>query len=150
VFQKFVFIFALISCLSVAHLAVAQATNNDKPLTGSDLKDATQMNDMYARHMYSSTCVEKVKAYDTTIAATPADDAKKMAQFKKSCDCLTDAMLKSFTPNDLIGYVSDMQGAIPPGAKARATPTQATIEKYGKIEVMNSQIEASRQCGFKQ
>ena len=145
VFQKFVFIIVLFSFLSVAH-----AANNDKPLTGNDLKEATQMNDMYARHMFSSSCMERQKALYTPKTLSPAEIAARLEKCKESCDCLTDAILKKFTPNDLIGYIADMDGVFPPGVKVRPKPDPLVARKYGQIAAMNREIRTRQQCGFKQ
>lgn len=144
-FQKLLFILALV-CVSTAAMAA------DKPvqLKGKDLEEAQQMNDIYARHMYSSSCVDRQKAFDTSDASTEAEKAGRMAEFKKSCDCMTDTVLKSFQPNDIISYVGDMNGAIPPGVTTRPKPDPIMVNKYLKIAEINRNKENREKCGLKQ
>ncbi len=136
---------ALVSFLSGAH-----AADKQKPLTGRDLEDAKKMNDIYARHMYSSSCMERQKALYLPSTLTPAEIAERMAKYKESCDCLTDVILKTFTPNDLINYVTDMNGTFPPGLKVRPKPDPLIVKKYAGIEEINREIETRQKCGFKQ
>lgn len=142
--NKFVLIMVMFSWISVA-----QAADQAQPLTGDNLKQATEMNHIYARHMYSSTCVEKRKAGYTPPTLTPEEQVKRMEEFKASCDCVADTILKQFTPNDLIGYVGDMDGTFPPGLKVRPKPEPLVAQKYGKISAMTREIKARHQCGFK-
>lgn len=145
VFKQFVFIVALVSFLSVAH-----ADDNNKPLTGRDLEDATKMNDIYARHMYSSTCMERQKSLYTPKTLSPAEIAARMEKYKESCDCMTNEILKKFTPNDVIGYVTQLDGVLPPNVKSRAKPDSVTAKKYFGISALNREIRTRQQCGFKQ
>ena len=144
-FKQFVFIVALVSFLSFAH-----ADDNNKPLAGRELEDATKMNDIYARHMYSSTCMERQKALYTPKTLSSEEVAARMVKYKESCDCMTNEILKKFTPNDLIGYISQNEGALPPGAKTRKKPDEAVAKKYHEIFMLNREIKTRQQCGFKQ
>lgn len=147
--HKFLFIVALITCFSLVSLG-ANAASNNQPLTGSDLKEATEMNDLYARHMYSSTCVERQKALHVMSVLTADEQSKRVAGFKNTCDCITDAILKQVTPNDLINYVTDMDGTFPPGVKTRPKPDPVVVKKYAQIAAINREIRTRNQCGFKQ
>ena len=144
-FQKFVLVIILVLSISVAHAAEV-----DAPLTGRDLEDATKMNDMYARHMYSSTCMERQKALYTPKTLTPAEIATRMGKFKESCDCMTDTILKKFAPNDLINYVGYLDGSFPPGVKTRPKLDPLIVQKYRDISALNREIRTRQQCGFKQ
>lgn len=147
--QRFVFMMILLS-----FVPVAQAASNDRQLpqqlTGSDLEQATKMNEIYARHMYSSTCMERQKALYTPRTLSPAELSARMVKYKESCDCLTDVILKKFTPNDVIDYVTDRDGVFPPGVKMRPNPEPVVAKKYAQIEAMNREIRTRKQCGFKQ
>lgn len=144
-FQKLLLILVLV-CMSTAAMAA------DKPvqLKGKDLEEAQQMNDIYARHMYSSSCVDRQKAFYIPNALTDAEKAGRIAEFKKSCDCMTDTVLKSFQPNDVISYVGDMSGAFPPGVTKRPKLDPIIVKKYAKIAEINRDKENRQKCGFKQ
>ncbi|MBL8641053.1 MAG: hypothetical protein JNL76_02950 [Alphaproteobacteria bacterium] len=144
-FLKFVFMIPLLLCLSVA-----QAAENNQALTGSDLKEAIEMNNIYARHMYSSTCMERQKALYMPRTLSQPEVAARILEYKKSCDCLTDVLLKTFTPDDLIKYVTDMDGVFPPGVRTRPKLDPVIAKKYGQISAMNREIRLRQQCGFKQ
>lgn len=144
--NKFVLMMAL--GLLGSFSAVAYAADANQPLTGRDLKDATEMNDVYARHMYSSNCMETQKAYMPN--TLPQAEANALiAEYKKSCDCVTDAVLKTFTPNDMISYVTDRAGILPPGVKVRPKPDPNIVKKYAQMAAIDRDIKTRKQCGFK-
>lgn len=142
--QKFVFIVALVSFLSVAH-----AANNNQPLTGSDLRQATEMNNVYARHMYSSTCIQIQKAHTPIGSDTVEQQAAKAVEFKNTCDCVTNAILEKVAPNDVINYVTYSNGELPPGVTENAKLPKQIDEKYAQIEAIEREIRTSNKCGFK-
>ena len=153
--QDFRLILAVLIC--VMGSGGAKAADPDKPLAGADLEMAVKMNDVYARHMYSSVCIEHQKAYFLPRQLSVDDEAKKMQSFKDSCDCLTNRVLKESSPNDVIDYVTAMNGgkkSMPgtSGKKTKAFPdlpkgSQAE-EKLMKIGQIGRDEKIRKDCGF--
>lgn len=117
-------------------------------LSASDMKTAIQLNKAYARHMYASSCVERQRMMMSPIL-TPAEKNGLMVGFQKSCDCLADGLLKDNNPNDVIGYVTYINGSIEPGTK-KAKPDAQTKEKNAKIMSYAFDKRNRSACGFKQ
>lgn len=117
------FLVVLMCVLGASGAQVAAVgANPEKPLAGDDLKMAIKMNDVYARHLYSSVCVEGEKRGAVSVALSPEENAKRMQMFKSACDCLVDQILKESSPNDVIDYVTAINGG-----------RKSTPESAGKI-----------------
>jgi len=140
---KFIFMLAFFSVISLA-----VAADKPKQLTGDDLKMATQMNDIYARHLYSSSCLDGQKYEYAPKTLTPAEKAQRVESYKKSCDCMTNIVLKTISPNDAIDYVSTTAGSMPLNAK-RAKPDANRVKKFAEIAAINRDKQNRQQCGFK-
>ena len=153
---KFGFIVMGLMCLSgaIAAEAADKQTPKQKPLQGKELEQAVQLNDVYARHLYATSCVERQKAYFLPPILSPEERASRLASYKASCDCQTDHILKTVKPNGLIGYVTSMNGSQIPsdqlaGRKPRELDGQ-TKALYAKIMYVNKDKNVRKKCGFKQ
>ncbi len=139
--------------LSLWFVSTAQAAAISKPLTGRDLETAQAMNDIYARHMMTSSCIERQKVYFIPFGVTEQERKLRIESFAKSCECMTGAVLKTFTANDVIDYVTNTYGSVKPpvaGAKVkRPQPNQQQAEKFSKMnQMMNIDKETRNKCGF--
>ena len=138
--------FALIGLSLMFPVSAAQSAEQ---LSASDMKMATEMNKVYAKHMYSSTCVDRQRMMFVPPILSAQEKASRMVSFQKSCDCLTDGLLNSFSPNDVIGFVTYFNGSVAPGTK-KAKPDQQTAQKNAQIMMYARDKETRQGCGFKQ
>jgi len=133
----------------MAFMSVANAADSPKQLTGDDLKTAIEMNKVYAQHMYSSSCFERQKAYQTVFGMPEAEKAKLLFDIKKSCDCMTDLVVKNAMPNDVINFVMVTNGSALPNAKENNVNNIET-QKMAKIMAIGLNENNRKNCGFKQ
>lgn len=129
------------------------AADQSKPLKGKDLETAQAMNDMYARHILTSTCMERQKTYFIPYGISDQEKSVRLNSYKKSCDCITDTILKSYSANDAIGYVTESHGSVAPqqsGSKTvKTVQSNQQREKFGKMTyMMNVDKENRKNCGF--
>ena len=141
--QTLLMMITLFSVLSVAHAA------DNGQLSSSEMKTAVKMNEIYAHHMYSSSCLERQRMMYVSPILTPAEKNSLMVEYAKACDCLANKVLKDSNPNDVIGYVTYMDGSIEPGTK-RVKPDPQTREKNSKIMTLGHEPGNRKSCGFKQ
>lgn len=139
--------FALIILLPVQGIA------QSKPLKGDDLETAQAMNDIYARHMLTSSCMERQKNYFIPYEISNEEKASRMASFKKGCDCITNTILETYSANDAIDYVTDAYGSvIPKQTKSEGVEFVDNTkqgEKFAKMTyTMNVDTEFRKKCGF--
>lgn len=127
----------------------AAAAQNVEQLSGEDMKTAIEMNKIYARHMYSSSCVERQRQMFVPKILNAQEKAALMASYQKSCDCLTDGLMESFAPGDVISYITYMNGSVAPGTQ-KAKPDQQTMQKNAQIMSYARDKQVRNQCGFKQ
>ncbi len=138
--------------------SVGQAAEAPRQLSGADLEMAAKMNDAYARHMYSSACVDTQESYFIPPKTMPAADKARILQsFKTSCDCLTANVMKAAAPNDVINYVTTVNGgrksgSTPDEGETRAFPDlpQGSVEeqKMFKIIDVGRDPKIRKDCGF--
>lgn len=142
--------FKLVSLMMVmAFISVAQAADKPQQLTGDDLKTAIEMNKVYAQHMYSSSCIDQQKTYGILFDMPDSQKAELMAQFKKSCDCMANLVMKNALPNDVISFVAVTSGQSAPNANGKE-PSDFEMQKIGKIMSIERNENNRRNCGFKQ
>lgn len=146
-FKLLIIIFAAIILLP------PQGFAQSKPLKGDDLETAQAMNDIYARHMLSSSCMERQKNYFIPYGISSEEKATRMASFKKGCDCMTNTILETYSANDVIDYVTDAYGSVIPkqvlveGVEIILNGKQS--EKFSKMTyTMNVDTEFRKKCGF--
>lgn len=127
------------------------AADKNQNLSGKELKEAVQMNDIYARHMFSSNCLERQKSFFIPMNMSEADKAARIQSFQKSCDCMTNVVMKSYLPNDVIDYVTKSSGSVPTGSSyVRPKPDPAQARKFGKLMMLSRDKQLRQSCGFKQ
>lgn len=136
-------------------------------LTDSDRKIAEKMNLAYAQHLYVSTCFNSKKSL-----LTP-DSTKKRAAFTenqllKACGCMADSLIKDFSANGVINFVSKAYGGtdqkvgrsvMPPGVtppkkgENRNNPEtlrkwNAAMPEFSKIVIARNDDKREKKCGF--
>ena len=139
--------------LTLVFVLPAYAAEKSKPLKGKDLETAQAMNDIYARHMLSSSCLERQKTYFIPYGISGQEKEARIASYKKNCECLTDTVLKSYSANDAIDFITQTQGAVEPvksqGKTIRSIPNNQQREKFAKMTyMMNVDKENRKNCGF--
>jgi hypothetical protein len=140
------FLFTL-SCLSVPSFSA----ENMKSLNSRELKMAMQMNQMYASHMYSSSCMMQQKAQLLSTAMSEDAKIKQIQASQKACDCMSDEILKKVNPNDLIDYVTQTNGARYTGAGQNNRIIQLKgSQQFIQIIQTSRDKGIRRECGFSQ
>jgi hypothetical protein len=134
-------------------LLSVQGFAESKVLKGDDLETAQAMNDIYARHMLSSSCMERQKTYFIPYVISNQEKSSRMASFKKGCDCITNTILETYSPNDAIDYVTSTYGSVSPKQdKAKGVQivqSNQQREKFAKMTyTMNVDKEFRQKCGF--
>lgn len=140
-------LFAIVMVVSVASFAAS----NPKQLSAKELEMAKQMNVAYAQHLYSSTCMDRQKSFFLPKGLTPDEQAKRNKGFQKSCDCLSGEVIKATSPNDVIDYITQTNGATLPNPSEDDKEIQVDeTAEYTKIRKMSYDSDARRKCGFAQ
>jgi len=139
------FIFTVLVLVS----SVAIAADKQTQLKGDDLKMAMQMNDMFARHLYSTVCLEEEKYFSLQKELVGNTRQEAILSLKSSCDCVTNVMMEKVSANDMIGYVTAMYGVNPSGSvEANKLPNVSDKSKFNKIGQLTRDLKMRRKCGF--
>ena len=145
----------LISFSLLSSLSAFAADKAEQPLSGEDMKLAREMNEAYARHIYTSSCLNRQVGLFMPKMLTPEEKAKKIKSFKASCDCLADMVLKEATPNSVIDYVTRTSGTNKsvPDAGKKAKDVKKVLERtqeFDRIGLISRGKETRKMCGFNQ
>jgi len=123
----------------------AQAADNGKPLKGKELENAQAMNNIYARHILTSSCINRQVGFFMPSGISSEEKSLRMNAFKKNCDCAADIVMKNYSPNDVIDYVTDEVG----GKKSQSKSDAAQNQKFKKMfHLMNVDKKTRKTCGF--
>lgn len=135
--------------LMMMSVSVANATEGQQ-LSAKEMELAGQMSAMYAQHMYSSSCVNTQKLYNYKLSKMKSDEANQvMANYKKSCDCMMDIIMKTTLPNDVIDFITYMNtDSTPAPGKTKYERTERQKQIFAKMMLANRNQENRKKCGF--
>lgn len=143
----------LLLLLSFIFVLPAYSEDKSNSIKGKDLEKVQIMNDIYARHVLTSSCIDRQIGYFLPQGISPAEKSERINAFKKNCECIAETALKDYSANDVIDYVTNAYGSVMPktaGTKsAQKTGDNIQRQKYAEMSyLMNVDKETRKNCGF--
>lgn len=143
----------LLLLLSFMFVLPAYSADKSNPIKGKDLEKAQIMNDIYARHVLTSSCIDRQIGYFLPQGISSVEKSGRINAFKKNCDCIAETTLKNYSANDVIDYVTNTYGSVMP--KTAGTKSVQNMggdmqrQKFAKMTyLMNVDKETRKNCGF--